>query len=134
VDVRYILLWGFFFFSIAVIKYQHQNQLGEERVYFHLTLLGKSGQELKAGTWRQELLQRPQRGAANWIPLHGLLSLLSYSTRTTCPEVTPLTMHWVLPHQLAINQIPIRHFGGMIFSIDFPFSKTILDSIKLAQI
>jgi hypothetical protein len=51
-----------------VIQHHDQKQLGEERVYFSLTVVvpheGKSGQELKAGTQRQELKQRPQRSAA----------------------------------------------------------------------
>lgn len=40
--------------SIAIMKHQDQNQLGEEKVYCLLQLivhnLGMSGQELKAGT------------------------------------------------------------------------------------
>jgi hypothetical protein len=34
----------------------------------------------KSGTWRQELMQRPWKGAAYWLAPHGLLSLLSYRT------------------------------------------------------
>ena len=33
-----------------------------------------------AGTWKQELMQRPWRGATYWLAPEGLLSLLSYST------------------------------------------------------
>jgi len=35
----------------------------------------------RAGTWRQELIQRPQRGAAYLIAFSGLLSLISYRTQ-----------------------------------------------------
>ena len=49
-------------------------------------LFVKPGQELKAGTWRQELKQRPWRGAAYWLALHGLLSLLSYKTHVYLPR------------------------------------------------
>ena len=38
-----------------------------------------SGQELKAGTWRQELKQRPWRSAVYWLASHGFLNLLSYT-------------------------------------------------------
>jgi hypothetical protein len=50
-------------FSYTVIKKKHdQKQLVENRVYFNLHLVvhhpGKSEQELKSGTQRQELKQR----------------------------------------------------------------------------
>ena len=54
---------------IAVIKHHDQKQLGEERVsfsvQFHNTLIteGSQGRHL-----RQELIKRPQRGAAYWQP------------------------------------------------------------------
>ena len=32
----------------------------------------------RAGTWRQELMQSPQRGAAYWLVLCALLNLLPY--------------------------------------------------------
>jgi hypothetical protein len=38
----------------------------------------KPGQDLKAETQRQELMQRPWRNAAYCLAPHGLLSLLSY--------------------------------------------------------
>ena len=31
----------------------------------------------RVGSWKQELIQRPQRDAAYWLASHGLLSLLS---------------------------------------------------------
>jgi hypothetical protein len=37
-----------------------------------------SSKEVRPETWRQELMQRPWRGAAFWLAPHGLLSLLSY--------------------------------------------------------
>jgi hypothetical protein len=47
----------------------------------------------RAGTWRQELMHRPWRGAAYWLAPHGLLSLLPYivdiklaTTRITHPD------------------------------------------------
>jgi len=35
----------------------------------------------RAGTWTQELMQRPWRGAAYWLAHCGFLSLLSYRTQ-----------------------------------------------------
>lgn len=50
----------------------------------------KSGRSANlAGSWRQELLQRPWRGAACWISPHGLLSLFSYRIQDyQCKDVT----------------------------------------------
>ena len=65
---------------------------GEERaclaLYSHVTVYPrrKSGRELKARTWRQELMQRSRRGAAYGLALHGLLSLLSYRTQDHQPR------------------------------------------------
>lgn len=38
-------------------------------------------------------------GAAYWVAPHGLLSLLSYRSRTISPGMAPLTMGWTLLHQ-----------------------------------
>ena len=35
----------------------------------------------QVGTWRQELMQRPWRGAVYWLAPHDLLSLLSYRSQ-----------------------------------------------------
>ena len=48
---------------------------------FHLR-----GQKLRARSWRQELKQKPWRGATYWLALYGLLSLLSYSTENYQPR------------------------------------------------
>jgi hypothetical protein len=76
-----------------------RKQVGEERVYsaYTSTLLFiiKGSQDRnshRAGTWRQELMQRPWRDAAYW-----LASLLSYKPRTISPGMAPPTMGWVLP-------------------------------------
>lgn len=47
----------------------------------------KSGRNSKrTGTWRQELIQRPWRGAAYWLAPHGFLSLISYRTQDHHPR------------------------------------------------
>ena len=58
---------------------------------FHSTVyyLEKSGQELRAGTWKQELMQRPWRGAAYWLVPHGMINLCSYRTQDHQPRDGP---------------------------------------------
>jgi hypothetical protein len=68
-----------------------QKQLEEEGLISSYTWItaqhgGKSGQELKAGTWMQELKQRPWRNTADWLASHGLLSLLSCTLRDHFPR------------------------------------------------
>ena len=83
---------------LAVTGHHGQKQHGEERVSFTLQLTvhhgGKSGQELKAGTWRQKLKQRPQRNDAYWLALLGLFILISYTIQDipTCVGTTPPTV------------------------------------------
>ena len=60
---------------------------------------GKSRQNsTRAGTWRQELMQRPWKDAAYWLAHHGLFSLLSYRTQDHSLGMAPSTMDWALPH------------------------------------
>jgi hypothetical protein len=50
----------------------------------------KSGLELKQ-VRKQELMQRPWRDVLYWLASPGWLSMLSYGTKTTSPEVVPPT-------------------------------------------
>jgi hypothetical protein len=50
----------------------------------------KSGLELNQ-VRKQELMQRPWRDVLYWLASPGLLSLLSYRTKTTSPEMVPPT-------------------------------------------
>mgnify|MGYP001058360618 CR=1 FL=1 len=70
-----------------------KKQLGEERVYLastsRLPFIIKGSQDRisnRAGTWRQELMQRPWRGASYWLAHQGLLNLLSYRTQNHQPK------------------------------------------------
>jgi hypothetical protein len=70
-----------------------KKQVGEERVYsaYTSTLLfitkGSQGRNShRAGTWRQELMQRPWRDVLYWLASPGLLSLLSYRTQDHQPR------------------------------------------------
>ena len=85
----------------------------EERVYSAYTFVSlfftKGSQDRnshRAGTWRQELMQRTWRGAAYWLASPGLLSLLSYRTQDYQPRMVPPTMGWALPHQSLIKKMP----------------------------
>jgi hypothetical protein len=63
----------------------------------------------RAGTWRQELMQRPWNEAAYWLASHGLLRLLSYSTQGQQPRNGPT--HNVLgpsPSSI-VKKIPCSH-------------------------
>lgn len=46
---------------------------------------------LRAGTWRQEL------NPVYWLDTHGFLSLLSYTSTTTCLGVALPRVVWVCP-------------------------------------
>jgi hypothetical protein len=54
------------------------------------SLQKKSGLELRQ-VREQELMQRPWRDVLYWLASPGLLSLLSYRTKTTSPEMAPPT-------------------------------------------
>ena len=61
-------------------------------LYFHTGVhhWRKSVLELKR-VRKQELMQRPWRDVLYWLASPGLLSLLSYRTKTTSPEMVPPT-------------------------------------------
>ena len=71
-----------------------KKQVGEERVYTvytsHIAVnhQRKSGLEFKQ-VRKQELMQRPWRDVPYQLASPGLLSLLSYRTKTTRPEMVP---------------------------------------------
>ena len=81
-----------------------KNQVGEERVYlaYTNTLLRMADKSQyrsssRAESWRQELMQRPWKGAAYWLVSPGLLSLLS--SRTPDQQLRNGITHldWALP-------------------------------------
>ena len=61
--------------SIAVMKHHDQKQPEEGRRAKWSTIQGSYREHLG-----QKLMQSPWRSPAYWLALHGLLSLLSYST------------------------------------------------------
>jgi hypothetical protein len=108
-------------------------QLEEERVYSPYTSIAlfiieesRDRNSNKAGTWRQELIQRPRRDAAYWLAFSGLLSLLSYKTQER--PTTQGGVGWGGHSQWAVSSL-IKHsltkgatagtYTG-IFSIEVP--------------
>jgi hypothetical protein len=104
----------------------NKKQVGEERVYSAYTstllVITKGSQDWnsdRAGTWRQELMQRPWR-----VLLTGLLPLACSACcliepKTTSPGMAPPTLGWALPPWSLIEEMPYswiswRHFlkGG----------------------
>jgi hypothetical protein len=70
-----------------------KKQIGEESIYLAYTsmlLFITKGLELKQ-VRKQELMQKPWRDVPYWLASPGLLSLLSYRTKTTSPEMVPPT-------------------------------------------
>jgi hypothetical protein len=81
--------------SIPAQNIMTKKQVGEERVYSAYISTAvhhqrKSGLELKQ-VRKQKLMQRPWRDVLYWLASPGLLSLLSYKTKTTSPEMVPPT-------------------------------------------
>jgi hypothetical protein len=72
-----------------------KKQFGEEWVYLAYTsMLLFITREVRNGTQagqEQELMQRPWRDIFYWLASLGLLSLLSYRTKTTSPEMASPT-------------------------------------------
>jgi hypothetical protein len=81
--------------SYSCTNIMTKNQLGRKG-FIRLTLPyccsspRKSGLELKQ-VRKQKLMQRPWRDVPYWLASPGLLSLLSYRTKTTSPEMAPPT-------------------------------------------
>jgi hypothetical protein len=71
-----------------------KKQVGEERVYSaYNSILLFITKEVRSGTQTdQEVrMQKPWRDVPCWLASLGLLSLLSYKTKTTSPEMVPPT-------------------------------------------
>jgi hypothetical protein len=94
-----------------------KKQVGEERVYSAYTskllfIINRSQDRNsnRVGTWRQDLMRKPWRGAAcfSWPDSHGLLSLLLIVLRTTSPGMALPSMTWVLLDQSLIKKVLYR--------------------------
>ena len=91
------------------MKHHDQSNPGRKGfIWLMLPHHGRKSRPNRAGAWRQELMQRPWRGAAYWLALYDLLSLLSYRTQNHSPGVATPTMGWALPHQSLVKKIHYR--------------------------
>jgi hypothetical protein len=72
-----------------------KKQVEKEKVYSaYNSILLFITKEIRTGTEavrKQELMQRPWRNVPYWLDSPGLLSLLSYRTKITTPEMVPPT-------------------------------------------
>lgn len=66
-----------------------------------LTGFSPSLREVREGSQRRELKQKPWRVAVYWLASWGLLNCLS-----TCPRLAPPTVGWALSHQSIIKETP----------------------------
>jgi hypothetical protein len=78
-----------------------KKQVGEERVYsvYTSTLLfitkgSPDRNSHRAGTWRQELMQRPWRDVTYWLASLAFSACSLIEHRTTSPGMVPPTMGW----------------------------------------
>jgi hypothetical protein len=80
--------------TIAVIKHQGHSYLDRN--------------SNRAGTWRQELMQRPWSMLPTGLFPHGLLSLLSYRTQDHQPRDSPIPQwsgHYRLAYRLSYEGV-----------------------------
>jgi hypothetical protein len=112
-----------------MVKHHDQKQLGRigflwlTPPYIHIYLYpythtvhhlrSQDRKSNRAGTWRQELMQRPWRGAAYWLAPHLLLNLLSYRTQDHLPRSGPTHNH--TPHRSLVKKMPYSQILGRHF-------------------
>ena len=121
-----------------MIKHHDQTQVGEERVYLAYTstsmFIIKGSQDRnskRTGTCRQELMQKPWRGAAYWLAPKGLFCLFSCRTRVQQP-MEWYHSQWAGPspisHQLRnrLRGLPAAQSYGGVVSIEVPIHQMTL--------
>jgi hypothetical protein len=101
-------LLGFCYCSKTLTK----TNLGKRRLVWltcpdHTSIKGSQGRDShRAGTWRQDLSQRPWRNAMPWLAPYGCTVCCLIPLRSLCPEVTPPTVGWAFPCQSSITTPP----------------------------
>jgi hypothetical protein len=68
----------------------------------------------RAGTWRQELMQTPWRGAAYWLASHNLFSLLSHRTQDNHQPRDDTTHNGLCPATSITKKIAYRPVHNLI--------------------
>jgi hypothetical protein len=89
--------------------------VGKGLFLFSLPHDSSSQREVGAGTRKQELIQRPWRNAAYWLPPLGCSTYFLIQPRNTCPGLEPPMVGWSLLYQSLINMLSYkpnwwRHF------------------------
>ena len=108
--------------SFAVIKHFPTKTSWEGKGFVSSWYSGHN--PITEGSWGRNSRQEP--GGRNWSRDHGetlLPGLFSTACsigflvhpRLTCPEVSPPTVGWVLPHQSVIKQMSHRHAHGPVW-------------------
>ena len=110
--------------SIAVMKHYNQKESWEESVYlaytFHTVVYHwRNRNSNSSGTWRQEMMQWPWRGAAYWLALPGLFSLLFYRTQDHQPRDGTTHHELGAHHQWLIEKMPYRFVGSLMLCRHF---------------
>jgi hypothetical protein len=80
---------------VTIVEKYHDQSNFRGKGLFQLTLPGNtpSLREVSKGrNWRQELMQKPWRGAIYWLASGGFLILLLIEPRTSCPEWAGLSL------------------------------------------
>lgn len=85
---------------------------------------GKSGQELKAWTLRQERKERPWRNAAYWLLPRACSVCFLIATRTASHGMAPRTVSWALPRQSRKCRTGLP--TGDVFSVEVTASQMTL--------
>ena len=125
-----------------MIKHHEQKQLGEERVYLVSTsrslFIIRNHQDRnsnRAGTWRQELMQRPWRDTAYWLSHHSLLSLLSYRIQGHLPRNGTTHIGQDPPPSITnYENSPQPYLMGGICPIEAPSSLMTLACVELTEL
>lgn len=124
--------------SIAVIMSTTKSNMGRKGFDWGYRLhaihhQGKPGQELRAGTWRWDLKQKPLGSVAYWSVCSSWPVQLVFFIQPGPPVVgmIPPTVDWAFPHLSSIKKM--SQCDGDIFSADVPSSQVTLMCVKLME-
>jgi hypothetical protein len=93
---------------------------------------GKPRQELKAGTWKQELKQRPWRNTAFWLA--SVFRCPSYTAKLTYLGMVLPAVAWAfLHHNQQLRKYPIDTYTGLLLEAVLQLISP-LPSIKLTNV
>ena len=136
ISVSYRLNWEALpvLVRVSLAWKKHHDQKASASILLFIIEESQDRKSNRAGSWEQELMQKPWRDAAYWLAYPGLLSLLSYRTQNHQP--TNGTTHndqGLLPLNTDFKKMPYiwiswRHFLNREF-----FLLMTLPSLTLTQ-